>query len=191
MASAISLASSPAIAEDERNVDFPYLYLTGAARANNPMTRTNTEEAGTFEEYTNPCVSEELGLGVNFDGLRIEATYALDASRLSGYTNLRNIDFDYVSGGEVRKQSTFLSGYWDILRRENWTPNLAAGIEYSNLDVRNFSDPGLSHKAFNRSQWGYQFKAGMSVDISKSSKLFIEGVYRATSSFDTNDGFDD
>ncbi len=191
MASAISLASSPAIAEDERNVNFPYLYLTGAARANNPMTRTNTEEAGTFEEYTNPCVSGEFGLGVNFDGLRIEATYALDASRLSGYTNLRNIDFDYISGGEVRKQSTFLSGYWDILRRKNWKPYLEAGIGYSNLDVQNFSDPGLTHKAFNRSLWGYQFKAGMSVDISKSSKLFIEGVYRATSSFNTNDGFDD
>lgn len=191
LALAISHAGSPAIAEDEKNVNFPYLYLTGAAGANNPLTRTNTGEAGTFEEYTNPGASTELGLGVNFDGLRIEATYALDASQLSGYTNVRNIDFDYVSGGEVIKQSTFLSGYWDILRKKNWTPYLGAGIGYSNLDVRNFSDPSLSYKAFNRSLWGYQFKAGMSVDITNNSKLFAEGVYRATSSFNTNDGFDD
>ena len=188
---AICFASLPAFAEEDKSVKFPYLYLTGAAGANNPTTRTNTGEAGTFEEYTSPGASAELGLGVNFDGLRIEATYALDASQLSGYTNVRGIDFDYISGGEVRKQSAFLSGYWDILRRKSWTPYLGAGIGYSNLDVRGFSDPGLSYEAFNRSLWGYQFKAGISVDVSASSKIFAEGIYRGTSRFDTNDGFND
>ena len=191
MASAISVASQPAIAQDDQSVNFPYLYLTGAAGANNPTTRTNTGEAGTFEEYTNPGASAELGLGVDFDGLRIEATYAIDASQLSGYTNVRGIDFDYISGGEVRKQSAFLSGYWDIFRRKSWTPYIGAGIGYSNLDVRDFSDSGISFKAFNRSLLGYQFKAGTSIDLSPSSTLFAEGIYRATSRFNTNDGFND
>ena len=190
LVSAISVAFLPAIAQED-SVDYPKLYVTGAAGANNPTTRTNTGKAGTFEEYTNPGASAELGLGVDFDGLRIEATYAVDASQLRGYTNVRGIDFDYISGGEVRKQSAFISGYWDLLRKKSWTPYLGAGIGYSNLDVRSFSDPGLSYNAFNRSLWGYQLKAGMSIDISPGSKLFAEGIYRATSRFDTNDGFDD
>ena len=73
-----------------------------------------------------------------------------------------------------------MSGYWDLLRKKSWTPYLGAGIGYSNLDVRNFSDPGLSYNAFNRSLWGYQFKVGMSVDVSSDSKIFAEGIYRAT-----------
>jgi len=191
LGSAFCIVSLPAIADEDKSINYPNLYLTGAAGANNPTTRTNTGEAGTFEEYTNPGASAELGLGVNFDGLRIEATYALDASQLSGYTNVRGVDFDYISGGEVRKQSAFLSGYWDVFRRKSWTPYLGAGIGYSNLDVRGFSDPGLSYNAFNRSLWGYQFKAGISVDVSASSKIFAEGIYRGTSRFNTNDGFND
>jgi len=188
LASAISIASLPVIAQEDSD-DYPKLYITGAAGANNPTTRTNTGKAGTFEEHTNPGVSAELGFGIDFDGLRIEATYAIDASQLSGYTNVRGINFDYISGGEVRKQSVFMSGYWDLLRKKSWTPYLGAGVGYSNLDVRNFSDPGLSYNAFNRSLWGYQFKAGMSIDVSSDSKIFAEGIYRATSRFNTNDGF--
>ncbi|EHA63047.1 outer membrane protein [Synechococcus sp. WH 8016] len=188
LASAISITSLPVIAQEDRD-DYPKLYITGAAGANNPTTRTNTGKVGTFEEYTNPGASAELGFGIDFEGLRIEATYAIDASQLRGYTNVRGIDFDYISGGEVRKQSAFISGYWDLLRKKSWTPYLGTGIGYSNLDVRNFSDPGLSYNAFNRSLWGYQFKAGMSVDVSSDSKIFAEGIYRATSHFNTKDGF--
>ena len=176
--------SSPALA------DSPNLYVTGAAGFNNPTTRTNTGVRGTFEENTNPGASAELGLGIDFDGLRVEATYAIDASQLRGYTNVSGIDFDYKSGGEVRKQSGFLTGYWDLLRKSTWTPYLGAGFGYSNLDVRDFSDPGLSYKGFNRSLWGYQLKAGVSIDMSTHSILFAEGVYRGTSGFRTNDGFD-
>ena len=187
-ASAVSISSQPVIAQEDSD-DYPKLYITGAAGANNPTTRTNTGKAGTFEEYTNPGASAELGLGIDFDGLRIEATYAIDASQLSGYTNVRGIDFDYISGGEVRKQSVFMSGYWDLLLKKSWTPYLGAGVGYSNLDVRNFSDPGLSYNAFNRSLWDYQCKAGMSIDISSDSKIFAEGIYRTNSHFNTNDGF--
>ena len=190
LAASISVAALPALAQEGR-ADFPKLYITGAAGANNPTTRTNTGEAGTFEEYTNPGASAELGFGLNFDGFRVEVTYAIDASQLRGYTNIRGVDFDYVSGGETRKQSAFLSGYWDVLHHKSWTPYFGAGIGYSNLDVRNFSDAGLSYDAFNRSLWGYQLKAGLSLDVSSKSTLFAEGIYRATSRFDTNDGFND
>ena len=82
-ASAVSISSQPVIAQEDSD-DYPKLYITGAAGANNPTTLTNTGKAGTFEEYTNPGASAELGLGIDFDGLRIEATYAIDANQLSG-----------------------------------------------------------------------------------------------------------
>lgn len=190
LASGFSLSVFPVVAE-EKKFNYSQLYITGAAGVNHPTTRINTGAAGSFEEYTNPGASTELGFGVDLDGLRFEATYAIDASQLSGYTNVRGIDFDYIQGGEVRKQSAFLSGYWDILRNQSWTPYLGAGIGYTNLDVRNFSDPALSYDAFNRSLLGYQFKVGFSLDVSPDSQVFAEGVYRATSRFKTNDGFDD
>lgn len=168
------------------------LYLTGAAGINNPTQRNNTGVLGSFQEYTDPGASAELGLGVDFGRLRVETTYAIDASKLRGYTNVRGVDFDYVSGGEVRKQSVFLSGYWDVLGHSGrvMSPYIGAGIGYSNLDVRDFSDPGLSYEGYNRSLLGYQFKAGLSIKTSLKSKVFAEGFYRGTSGYQTFDGFD-
>ena len=168
------------------------LYLTGAAGINNPTQRNNTGVLGSFQEYTDPGASAELGLGVDFGRLRVETTYAIDASKLRGYTNVRGVDFDYVSGGEVRKQSVFLSGYWDVLSHSGrvMSPYIGAGIGYSNLDVRDFSDPGLSYEGYNRSLLGYQFKAGLSIKTSLKSKVFAEGFYRGTSGYQTFDGFD-
>lgn len=168
------------------------LYLTGAAGVNNPTQRNNTGVLGSFQEYTDPGASAELGLGVDFGRFRVETTYAIDASKLRGYTNVRGVDFDYASGGEVRKQSVFLSGYWDVLARSGsaLSPYIGAGIGYSNLDVRDFSDPGLSYEGYNRSLLGYQFKAGLSMKTSLKSRIFAEGFYRGTSGYKTFDGFD-
>lgn len=168
------------------------LYLTGAAGVNNPTQRNNTGVLGSFQEYTDPGVSAELGLGVDFGRFRVETTYAIDASKLRGYTNVRGVDFDYASGGEVRKQSVFLSGYWDVLAHSGsaLSPYIGAGIGYSNLDVRDFSDPGLSYEGYNRSLLGYQFKAGLSMKTSLKSRIFAEGFYRGTSGYKTFDGFD-
>ena len=182
VASVLSLAL-PVHADPHR------FYITGAAGANNPTTRVNDGDPGTFKEHTDPGVSAELGVGIDLGGFRVEATYAIDASQLAGYTNIDGVDHDYVSGGDARKQSAFLTGYWDILRNKNWTPYLGAGFGYSNLDVRDFSDGGRSYPGFSRSLWGYQFKAGVAVDLSTRSTLFAEAVYRGTSKFTTNDGF--
>ena len=100
LASVISVASLPVIAQED-SVDNPKLQITGAAGANNPKTRTNTGKVGTFEEYTNPCAAAELGFRVDFDGLGIETTYAVDSSQLNGYTNANGIDLKYILGGEV------------------------------------------------------------------------------------------
>ena len=93
LASVISVASLPVIAQED-SVDYPKLQITGAAGANNPKTRTNTGKAGTFKENTNLCSAAKLGFRVDFDGLGIETTYAVDSSQLNGYTN--GIDFKYI-----------------------------------------------------------------------------------------------
>ena len=167
------------------------VYVTGAAGFNAPTSRTNTGDLGRFTERSLPGASTELGLGFDFGAVRLEATYALDASRLDNYTSVNDVTFDYISGGDVRKQSAFVSGYWDVLQNKGWTPYVGAGVGYTNLDVRSFAEPGLSYGGFNRSLLGYQLKAGVSIDVNARSNLFLEGVYRGTSGFETNDGFND
>ena len=167
------------------------VYVTGAAGFNAPTSRSNTGDLGTFTERSLPGASTELGLGFDFGAVRLEATYALDASRLDNYTSVNDVTFNYISGGDVRKQSAFVSGYWDVLQNKGWTPYVGAGVGYTNLDVRSFAEPGLSYAGFNRSLLGYQLKAGVSIDVNTRSNLFLEGVYRGTSGFETNDGFDD
>lgn len=62
------------------------VYVTGAAGFNAPTSRTNTGDLGTFTEHSLPGASTELGLGFDFGAVRLEATYALDASRRDDYT---------------------------------------------------------------------------------------------------------
>ena len=58
------------------------------------------------------------------------------------------------------------------------------------LDVGAFSDPGRSYQGYSKSLFGYQAKAGLSHALNYRSKVFAEAIYRGTSSFDTDDGFD-
>jgi hypothetical protein len=164
-------------------------YLTGAAGMNGPSPRYNTGSLGTFEEFSDPGFSAELGAGYDFGALRLEATYALDRSSLKGYVSVNDRYFSYSEGGSTTKQSAFLTSYWDIFPKQTWTPYLGAGVGYSNLNVKQFAEPGYAYDGYGRSLLGYQFKAGMSVNLNHKSTLFAEAVYRGTSGFQTNDGF--
>lgn len=164
-------------------------YVTGAAGANWPTMRTNSGDLGSFEEFSNPGLALELGAGYDFGAIRLEVTYALDTSYLKGYNSVDGVYFDYSSGGRTQKNSAFLSGYWDLLASKSWTPYLGAGIGYSHLYVQPFAEPGRSYSGVSQSLPGYQFKAGVSVDIGADDALYAEAVYRGTSRFSTNDGF--
>lgn len=164
-------------------------YLTGAAGGNAPTARSSSGELGTFREYSNPGLALELGAGCDFNGVRLELTYALDDSYLKGYDSVSNVYFDYSSGGRTRKHSAFLSGYWDVVANKRWTPYLGAGIGYSHLSIDSFAEPGLSYIGTSRSLLGYQLKAGLALDVSNRSKMFAEAVYRGTSGYTSNDGY--
>ena len=175
----------------ETSASHSRLYVTGAVGMNGPTARTGTGDAGSFTEFSNPGFSTEIGFGYNFKPLRVELTYALDASRLQGY----NLDSDkyyaYNRGGDTRKNSAFASLYWDLFPDKRFTPYIGAGLGLSSLSVGQFSEPGYNYSAHTDLLFGYQAKAGLSYGIDPKSKVFIEAVYRGTNGFKTNDGYND
>jgi hypothetical protein len=190
--------SSPANAEDllaEDSAPSPKgnlsgLYVTAGVGANWPIGRVGTGEPGSFTEFSTPGFSTEVGIGYEFKPVRLELTYALDASKLEGYNSVANRYYKYSQGGQTRKDSAFASVYWDLLPSKRLSPYIGVGMGISLLDVGAFADPGLSYQGYSKSLLGYQAKAGLSYVINYKSKVFAEAAYRGTSGYGTDDGYD-
>jgi opacity protein-like surface antigen len=148
-------------------------YITTGVGANWPIDRVGKGERGIFTEFSNPGFSGEVGLGYEFKPLRLELTYALDASNLEGYNNVSGKYFKYVQGGQTRKNSAFASVYWDLLASKRLSPYVGVGMGLTFLNVGAFSDPGLSYQGYSKSLFGYQAKAGLSYAINHRSKVPI------------------
>jgi hypothetical protein len=170
------------------NVSGPY--VTAGVGTNWPISRVGKGEVGSFTEFSTPGFSTELGIGYNFKPVRLELTYAHDASKLQGYNSVSGQYFKYVQGGQTRKDSAFASIYWDLLPSKRLSPYIGAGIGISLLDVGAFADPGLSYQGYSKSLFGYQAKAGISYAINYRSRAFAEAIYRGTSGYGTDDGYD-
>jgi len=166
------------------------LYVTAGVGANWPIDRVGTGEPGSFTEFSTPGISTEVGIGYDFKLVRLELTYALDTSQLEGYNSVANRYYQYSQGGQTRKDSAFASVYWDLLPSKRLSPCIGVGIGISLLDVGAFADPGLSYQGYSKSLLGYQAKAGLSYVINYKSKVFAEAVYRGTSGYGTDDGYD-
>ena len=167
------------------------LYVTGAVGMNWPTSRTGRGNAGSFTEFSHPGFSSEIGLGYNFKPLRVELTYALDASRLQGYSLGSGQTYEYNRGGDTRKNSAFASLYWDLAPNKRLTPYIGAGLGLSSLSVGKFSGPGYNYEAHSNILLGYQAKAGLAYGIDPKSKIFAGAVYRGTTGYNTFDGFND
>ncbi len=131
-----------------------------------------------------------MGIGYDLKPLRLELTYALDASNLRGYNSVSGQYYEYNQGGQTRKNSVFASLYWDLLPKRRLSPYIGGGMGVSFLDVSEFSETGLSYKGYSKSLFGFQAKAGLSYAVDHKSKAFAEAIYRGTSGYSTNDGFD-
>ena len=166
------------------------LYVTAGVGANWPIDRVGKGDPGSFTEFSTPGFSTEVGIGYDFKPVRLELTYALDASKLEGYDNVTGRNYKYSQGGQTRKDSAFASIYWDLLPSKRLSPYIGVGIGISFLDVGAFADPGLSYQGYSKSLLGYQAKAGLSYAIDYKSKVFAEAVYRGTSGYGTDDGYD-
>jgi opacity protein-like surface antigen len=166
------------------------LYVTAGVGANWPVERVGYGEPGSFTEFSSPGFATEVGVGYDFRPLRLELTYALDASKLQGYDNVAGQYYKYNQGGQTRKNSAFASFYWDLLPGRRLSPYLGGGVGLSSLDIREFSETGLNYKGYSKSLFGYQAKAGLSYAVDNRSKVFAEAIYRGTSGYSTNDGYD-
>jgi opacity protein-like surface antigen len=194
----LGIFAGPAIAEELRsNESTPAsmdshsgLYVTAGAGANWPVERVGNGEPGSFTEFSSPGVATEVGIGYDFRPLRLELTYALDASNLQGYDNVAGQYYECNQGGQTRKNSVFASLYWDLLPNCRLSPYVGGGMGVSFLDVSEFSETGLSYKGYSKSLFGYQAKVGLSYAVDRKSKVFAEVIYRGTSGYGANDGFD-
>lgn len=166
------------------------LYVTAGVGVNWPIDRVGKGDPGSFTEFSTPGISTEVGIGYNFKPVRLELTYALDASKLEGYNNVAGKYYRYNQGGQTRKNSAFASIYWDLLPSRRLSPYIGAGIGLALLDVGAFAEPRLSYQTYSKSLLGYQAKAGFSYVINYRSKVFAEAVYRGTSGYGTDDGYD-
>lgn len=166
------------------------LYVTTGVGANWPSERMGKGDPGSFTEFSTPGFSTEVGIGYKFKPVRLELTYALDSSRLEGYNSVSGQYFKYSQGGQTRKDSAFASIYWDLFTSKRLSPYIGVGIGISLLNVSKFADPGLRYQGYSKSLLGYQAKAGLSYAINHRSKVFAEAIYRGTSSYGTDDGYD-
>ena len=166
------------------------LYVTAGVGANSPIDRVGKGEAGSFTEFSTPGFSTEVGIGYDFKTVRLELSYALESSKLEGYNSVADRYYKYSQGGQTRKDSVFASIYWDLLPSKRLSPYIGVGIGISLLDVDAFSDPALSYQGYSKSLLGYQAKAGLSYSIDYRSKVFAEAIYRGTSGYGTDDGYD-
>jgi opacity protein-like surface antigen len=167
-------------------------YVTGAAGGNWPqnvnvyeVTDFFGQEYGFVENHFGG-ISIETGLGYDFGGLRVEATYAYDGSSLAGYED--SFDSYTYSGGTVSKNSVFASAYWDINVKGRVKPYIGGGIGYSNLRVDETTDEINSYSGYTAGGFGYQAKAGLRYLASLRTDVFAEAVYRGMAGYTANDG---
>lgn len=142
--------------------DLSGLYVTAGVGANWPIDRVGEGDPGSFTEFSSPGFSTEVGIGYDFKSVRLELTYALDASKLQGYNNVAGRYYKYNQGGQTRKNSAFASIYWDPLPSRRLSPYIGVGMGLTLLDVGAFAEPGLSYQGYSKSLLGYQAKAGLS-----------------------------
>jgi opacity protein-like surface antigen len=167
-------------------------YITGALGGNWPQT-VNAKSLDSqyppygYQEFHNSGVSIEAGAGYDFGALRLEATYAYDASSVTSYSDYQGLT-NYTSPGQTAKNSALASLYWDIDLKSRFTPYIGAGIGYSTLNTQATSDGLADYDAYYGNAFGYQFKLGMSYLLNRRSDIFAEAVYRGMAPFSMYDG---
>jgi opacity protein-like surface antigen len=119
--------------------------------------------------------SGEVGIGYDFGAIRTELTY--------GYTNnsVNSVTFNGIgtpgASGSINKNDVLASVYLDIPTNSRWTPYIGGGIGYSNVSTPNITIGGFNSGSANGGHFGYQAKVGVSYAASRSTDLFLEGVY--------------
>ena len=192
LADAAAAGSATATLPVSLSTQLKGFYITGALGGNWPQTVNATSLDSQyppygFQEFHNSGVSIEAGAGYDFGALRLEATYAYDASSVTGYSDYQGLT-NYTSPGQTAKNSALASLYWDIDLKSRFTPYIGAGIGYSTLNTQATSDGFADYDAYYGNAFAYQFKIGMSYLLNRRSDIFAEAVYRGMAPFSVYDG---
>lgn len=137
----------------------------------------NIQQGGGF--------SGEAGVGYDFGAIRTELTYGYSRSSV----NRISVDGFGSAGssGVVNKNDVLASAYWDINTNSRWTPYIGGGIGYTNLSTPSIRTPLGRTGSDNQGLFGYQAKVGVTYAASRSTDVFLEGVYQGATSFDGSD----
>jgi opacity protein-like surface antigen len=128
--------------------------------------------------------SGEVGVGYDFGAIRTELTYGYTNNSLNSVTT--NGFGTPGASGSINRNDILASIYLDIPTHSRWTPYIGGGIGYTNVGTPNFNIGSFNSGSANRGLFGYQAKVGVSYAASRSTDLFLEGVYSGASGFSSN-----
>tara|TARA_B100001287_G_scaffold250079_1_gene230369 strand:- start:1724 stop:2608 length:885 start_codon:yes stop_codon:yes gene_type:complete len=165
-----------------------YINLSGGYSdlKNYDVFDVSTNKAIWDDRYTNNGSSIEFGLGRNLGRFRIEISYARENGRLDQYLTYFDgsiINFD-PNRGKLHKDFYFLNTYFDFLKNKKLTPFIGIGIGL----VNSSQDSAPFIPAYCRQVFANQLKAGMGINASESTIVFLEGFIRNANSHITSDG---
>ena len=137
--------------------------------------------------------SGDIGIGYDFGAWRAELTYGYSRASVNDVNDvdvdfnggrIRNVNLD--ASGIVNKNDVLVSAYWDIPTGSAWVPYVGGGIGWTNLGTPNINVAGENIGGGNQSAFGWQAKLGVSYVVSRSTDVFVEGVYQGASSVTTD-----
>ncbi len=146
----------------------------------------STNQAIWDDRYTNNGSSIELGLGRSLGKFRIEISYARENGRFDQYLTYfdgKITKFD-PGRGKLHKDFYFLNTYFDFWKNRRLTPFIGIGIGF----VESIQDSAPFIPAYVRQVFVKQFKAGIGINVSNSTIIFLEGFKRDSNSHITSDG---
>jgi opacity protein-like surface antigen len=134
----------------------------------------------------NAGFSVDGGIGYDFGAIRTELTYGYSAPSVDSIVS-RDLSATFSAGGKINKNDILLSAYWDVLPFSRFTPYIGGGVGYTNLSTPSISTPLGRTSGDNQGLFGYQAKVGVTYAASRSTDVFLEGVYQGATSFDGSD----
>lgn len=154
-------------------------------------------------------VSVGAGLGYDFgNNIRGELAYNYNAISIgtttgSGTVTVNGTSYNYngsiSTSGTANTNSVLASAYYDIPTKSRFVPYIGGGLGWTSVGIPDQSYSatgnlagytgtlsGLSTSGGSASAFGYQAKVGVSYLASKSSDLFVEGIYQGNTSVTIN-----
>ena len=179
---------SEKVTNNEKYKNKFYIIMSGGYSdlKNYDVYDVSTNQAIWDDRYTNNGSSIELGLGRDLGKFRLEISYARENGRFDQYLTYFDgsiTKFD-SSMGKLHKDFYFLNTYFDFWKDKKLTPFIGIGIGL----VESIQDSAPFIPAYSRQVFVKQFKAGIALNVSDSTIIFLEGFIRDSNSHITSDG---